>query len=621
MDLRNWEHFADTGSPVNGATVEARLASLTSPNVGAVVATTTTNADGMWTFAGLADAPHDIKVTYLTQTWWYKGLSRHSTSALFTEGSAQSALQFPLTRNGGMESWESGVGPIALSASIQSVADQWLSWVTGGSSGSITKETTIKAPDSLASAKLIFNRVAGSLFMQFNLPTELVAALRGKSFTVSAQARQGVASSSRLYIQDSAGTTNSSTNATTGSFITHTVTRTIDANATGLGYGLEITASDTVYLDNVVDQIGNVAPVYAPNPLDAFLATELVVVDQAGVATSSINTLQATLNAIVGRLKAIAGTTNWYDNAVASLATLNTNISSLSSTLTASIATKVAKAGDTMTGALTIIKNTGAVDANTYARAGLTVNTSDGSRPAISFSRDGVGAAAFYWEANSVLGLINNGGTAVTILTTASSVNASTLSGYPAGNGSSNIPISNGATVSNLNADMVDGIHGTSMIQTSTAGNQTISSNGGNLLIGIIPSGPLAGNSGAFVTGSFAASGTKNRIATGHDGVQGVLHSIETPLPMFEEYGRAQLLHGEAVVRIPEDFANYVDLSDYYIQVTAEGPALLYIAERTPEDFVVRSLLGDPEASFTWHLVAGQGDMTHITRVLPTAGA
>lgn len=66
--------------------------------------------------------------------------------------------------------------------------------------------------------------------------------------------------------------------------------------------------------------------------------------------------------------------------------------------------TPVNKAGDT------IVKNTGAVDANTYTRAGITLNTSDGSRPALAFARDGTGAVAFYFEAFPTLRMIDNGG-------------------------------------------------------------------------------------------------------------------------------------------------------------------------------------------------------------------
>jgi hypothetical protein len=406
-----------------------------------------------------------------------------------------------------------------------------------------------------------------------------------------------------------------------------------------------------------------VAPVHAPNPLDAFLATEYVVVDQAGVATSSINTLQATLNAIVGRLKAITGTTNWYDAVATTIAALNTAVVT---TLPASIAAKVAKAGDTMSGDLTVTRSGSAspttgvlyLGSNSGTKYlqwdGSTFNLAGGLLSILNAGLIAAGGATIQGDVlayrpgaptTGVLYLGNNGSTTFLLFDGAnfqfnggqlfragnrvwdaandgagSGLDADLLDGLNAGNASGNIPISNGSACANLNADLVDGIHGTAFVQLTTSGNQTISSNGGQLIIGVIPSGPLAGAAGAQVVGSFSATGTKNRIATGHDGVEGVLHSIETPLPMFEEHGRAQLLHGEAIVRIPDDFANYVDLSDYYVQVTAEGPAALYVAERTGEDFVVRSFAGDPEASFTWHLVARQGDMTHISATCPRRG-
>jgi hypothetical protein len=83
MYLRNWEHNATSGLPISGATVEARAASLVSPNTGTVIASTTTDANGMWEFPSLPDAPVDIKITYSGNVWWHKGMTKHSVDAIF----------------------------------------------------------------------------------------------------------------------------------------------------------------------------------------------------------------------------------------------------------------------------------------------------------------------------------------------------------------------------------------------------------------------------------------------------------------------------------------------------------------------------------------------------------
>src|SRR5690606_23793549 len=77
MDLRNWE-FSTLGTAIAGADVFVYEASLSHPNPGAIIASTSTNSDGMWAFTGLSDTAKDVKVEYQNKTKWYKGLTRHS---------------------------------------------------------------------------------------------------------------------------------------------------------------------------------------------------------------------------------------------------------------------------------------------------------------------------------------------------------------------------------------------------------------------------------------------------------------------------------------------------------------------------------------------------------------
>ncbi len=89
--LREWETFAGSNTPVVGATVQARAASNTHPNTGTVVASTTTNASGMWEFTSLADGTYDISIVYNGRTRWRKGNSLFSNSLTGANFATQTA--------------------------------------------------------------------------------------------------------------------------------------------------------------------------------------------------------------------------------------------------------------------------------------------------------------------------------------------------------------------------------------------------------------------------------------------------------------------------------------------------------------------------------------------------
>ena len=167
-------------------------------------------------------------------------------------------------------------------------------------------------------------------------------------------------------------------------------------------------------------------------------------------------------------------------------------------------------------------------------------------------------------------------------------------------------------------AGLLDGLDSTEFVRKFSPGainTQTIY--GGSTADVII--GNFSGGPGLKVDGNLVVTGTKPREATGHDGSKALLYAFETPEPLFMDVGRAHLRDGMVTVNIPSDFANYVDLSDYYVLLTAEGPGRVYAdpSEHTPGSFTVHAYPGDPDISFVWHLIARQGDMSHIERNLP----
>lgn len=240
---------------------------------------------------------------------------------------------------------------------------------------------------------------------------------------------------------------------------------------------------------------------------------------------------------------------------------------------------------------------------------------------------------------NTVITTANDG----TLCNAASAGNADTVDGAHASATptASTIPIANGSgKIANgwlntggaggIDADTVDTIQGNDIVIKSPSGAQTIANTGGNftvngpsgsqlILTNSIPGGyPWSGTVGAFIAGNLQVTGAKSRIATGADEQQAALYSTEAPIPYFEDFGRAEVDGDAAWVEIPADFRNYVDTTrPYFVQVTPEGPASLYVTDMGPDRFLVHRLGGPLPVSFSYRIVARQGDLTHVERALP----
>lgn len=92
--LREWEYIEGTNLPLVGATVRARAASLTFPNAGAVVASTATDANGMWEFTDATlsfSTAYDVEIEYNGRFRHRKGLSMFSNALTAANFAAQTA--------------------------------------------------------------------------------------------------------------------------------------------------------------------------------------------------------------------------------------------------------------------------------------------------------------------------------------------------------------------------------------------------------------------------------------------------------------------------------------------------------------------------------------------------
>jgi hypothetical protein len=112
------------------------------------------------------------------------------------------------------------------------------------------------------------------------------------------------------------------------------------------------------------------------------------------------------------------------------------------------------------------------------------------------------------------------------------------------------------------------------------------------------------------VSGDFFASGTKSAIVETDNYGWRHLYAMESPQNWFEDFGKATLSGGEAVVSIEPMFAETVNLSqDYHVFLTPRGDCGLYVAEQTATSFTVRAMNGAAcDIAFDYRIIAPRLD-------------
>lgn len=105
-------------------------------------------------------------------------------------------------------------------------------------------------------------------------------------------------------------------------------------------------------------------------------------------------------------------------------------------------------------------------------------------------------------------------------------------------------------------------------------------------------------------TGLNVAGGTKNAVVRAEGGSR-LLYTEESTEVWFTDYGFGRLQNGVAVIAVDPLFAQTVNLNEpYHVFVQPYGDANLYVANRTPTGFEVRLHDGDPNAEFSYRIVA-----------------
>jgi len=99
-------------------------------------------------------------------------------------------------------------------------------------------------------------------------------------------------------------------------------------------------------------------------------------------------------------------------------------------------------------------------------------------------------------------------------------------------------------------------------------------------------------------------SGTKNAVVWTSDGAR-LLYAEESTEVWFADYGFGQLRGKDVTVSIDPVFAETVNLREaYHVFLQTYGGADLYVAERTPTYFIVRSRSGDANVGFGYRIAA-----------------
>ncbi len=164
-----------------------------------------------------------------------------------------------LLTNGGCEVWQRGAG--GFTANNAYTTDRWQLTISTGTA-TVTQETSIVDTGSGSSLKIV---TAGTVDQSIKQKIENLADLRGRTIYFSARVRQSVASAVVARIAAAGGSSDSATSATTGSYVTLTVSLAVGAADAGpLTVALVFSAAGTFYLDNAMCVVGPAPAPYQP---------------------------------------------------------------------------------------------------------------------------------------------------------------------------------------------------------------------------------------------------------------------------------------------------------------------------------------------------------------------
>lgn len=114
------------------------------------------------------------------------------------------------------------------------------------------------------------------------------------------------------------------------------------------------------------------------------------------------------------------------------------------------------------------------------------------------------------------------------------------------------------------------------------------------------------------VRGNFTVfNGAKSAAVQHPDGSHRLLYALESPESWFEDFGRGEMVDGQAQIDLDPDFAALVQSDSYHVFLTPEGESNgLYVSHRTPMGFLVQEQQrGTSRLEFSYRVVAKRKDI------------
>ena len=162
------------------------------------------------------------------------------------------------------------------------------------------------------------------------------------------------------------------------------------------------------------------------------------------------------------------------------------------------------------------------------------------------------------------------------------------------------------------------GVHGTSLrgqgvVGQSDSGEGVVAVSRGIALraTGRTAAGHFRGD--VYIDGSLVVTGAKSAVVPSPGGGLRQLYCVEAPEPWFEDLGESVLVNGVAEVRLDPAYAAVIR-GNYQVHVTPYAPAILWIAQRKRDRFIVRvtdaaGAKSQRRIPFSWRVVARRGDI------------
>lgn len=165
--------------------------------------------------------------------------------------------------NPGLEVWQRGAGP--FTAQLAFTADRWQIATSGTSTMSISRDGTNVDRGSQYAAAITYTQ--GDLASRFRQTVEEYVQLRGRVITVALRVRTATANAVRAFIYDpTLGYRYGAFHTGGAGWETLFCSAVIDAAATYILVGVELSASGSIYVDSATLAVGSEALAFAPLP-------------------------------------------------------------------------------------------------------------------------------------------------------------------------------------------------------------------------------------------------------------------------------------------------------------------------------------------------------------------